>query len=265
MNFNPEIVCKEYKVNSKTLTVVQDDKLYAGTKQRAVVEYTKKLLADNTNIDTLLYSGSFSGFGPLAAALGGNYCGINVELVLDLNPVGGGRRATKSQAHRYTPVIRAKELGANVRFVEDWGRLNRVAGKIATKPGVHWLPLGLDDDVFLEELTKAIKQALPDGMPHYKNIWVVGGVGLLARVLANVFPNSTINVVSASRSDRRRNKLSESLQSDDGRFVLHDHAPVSSVPYTTVKGYDSRAWDAAVACGDDGDLVWNVAGAKYET
>ena len=65
---NPKLIIEQITFPNKTINLIQDGYLIAGTKQRVAVLFMKKILQKNKLIKTLLYSGSSNGFGAIATA-----------------------------------------------------------------------------------------------------------------------------------------------------------------------------------------------------
>lgn len=267
---NPPLVTCDHSLDDGTVrTAIRDDVLFAGTKQRAAHEYVRRLREREPDVHTLLYTGAFNGYGPVAAACAAQQHGLKALLLLDRHAVGappGARTPSKGVVMRSLPVTKALKCGATIELMPHWGRLVARGKEAAAAPGVHWLPLGMADRDFHEALVAALIEARK-GSPlegdDPARIWVVGGVGALAGALAEVFAGSEIAVVSASASDKRRAKLAE-MAAGIANLRVYDlprEAENMVPPYPSVQGYDSRAWAAAVTLGADGDFVWNVAHA----
>lgn len=242
-----------FKVGRGVRHVIRDDCLFAGTKQRVATEFLRRTLPGS--VTTLLYTSSFNGYGPVATAYAAKELGLKCLLVLSLKAFGQARNSTVEEANKSTSVKKCRELGAKVTFASTWGDMNATAKQLESE-SVFWLPLGFKDNLFenlLSETFSPLQQLNP------KRIWVVGGTGTLARALAKAFPSSTVFVVPTDKAGKSFPKLVDYVSSLKNVSVVTQSVPVLETPYPTVKGYDSKAWDAAVALGRSGDFVWNVA------
>jgi len=258
---NPPLTVQEYRVRGKTLQVVRDDLLPAGTKQRAVVPFTRALLAalpSDRKVATLLYTAPYNGFGPVAAAFAARRLGLQCLLILSRKAFGSAAATSVAAVHESGTVRRAREMGAKIQIADTWDALVAAGKAAAADPAVFWYPLGYHADDFGATLADHLREASAGFAPRH--IWMAAGTGALALAVAAVFPAATITVVPASLDPKNIAKLTATLAAERRIEVALVHAPAALAPYPTVAGYDERAWDAAVAAGADGDCVWNVAG-----
>lgn len=245
--------------SGRTFFVVDDGALPVGTKQRVAAEYVRRAVPAGTR--QVIYSGSYNGYGPAATALGANVNGLKAVLVLSPRGVGG-HTASKKEVLAADPVAKARELGAKVIVAKGWKDMNRRARKLAKEPNTVWLKLGLLDDTFVGLLRDAIADATQNVRERMagRKLWVVGGVGALGTAIAQALPDTEIVVVAAvNRKVDRLAALGEDLP--NYRVVPHGDLQ-GTPPYATVQGYDSLAWDAALADGADGDFIWNTAASS---
>jgi hypothetical protein len=257
---SPRLVVKRYRADSKTLLVARDDLLLAGTKQRAAADYIASLLAERPGVSTLLYTAPYNGFGPVAAAYSAARLGLACRLVLLRRAFGAAAPTPPAEVERAETVRRARALGAEVRFADTWGELVAAGREAEADPAVFWVPLGFHGAAFSRLLGDRIRAAAPPGLAPGR-VWVAGGTGALALALARAFPRARVTVVPASLDAKVVRKIREAVAGEPRITVAETHAERRvPPPYPTVAGYDERAWDAAVAEGDDGDLVWNAAG-----
>lgn len=279
---NPPVVVKDYAVDGRTLRVVRDDLLTAGTKQRAAPEYLKEVLegerAAGRVIKRVVYTAPYNGYGPVAAAYAARANGVDCTLVLSLRPLGADKSSTRREAQRAKTVRKARRLGAQIEFASSWAALVRRGKGLEAEPGTLWLPLGLDDPRFSEILGEKIREAWcalgscePSAPP--KRMWLVGGSGALASAFHQAFPETQLLVVPAVPEGRPRERIDRAVCAICGMrdapcsakssclvTVWDKKAKKARAPFPTVEGYDSKAWDAAVEYGEDGDFFWNVAG-----
>ena len=67
---NPKLEIENIKIKDKSINIIQDGKLIAGTKQRVAKLFIKDIIRKNKNIKNLVYSGYCNGFGAIAIAYG---------------------------------------------------------------------------------------------------------------------------------------------------------------------------------------------------
>ena len=245
----------------RTLRIVRDDRLYAGTKQRGLAGYAGRVRAAHPGLETILYTGGYNGYGPVAAALIARLTGSKARLILDLHAAASPRAVAPQVALRATPVARARCLDASIEFVRDWGEMNARGAAAATESGTFWAPLGFGGEDFVEPLATAIAEAAAQtAAGHPRRVWVAGGSGTIALALSRAFPDTNIHVVPVTTAPTRLKKLELALAAAPRVTLWRKPVRRAATPYPTVQGYDSLAWSAAVEAAEDGDWVWNVGG-----
>jgi len=249
--------------SAKTLHVFADHHINAGTKDRVSAKYISHCISNvmKRDIKCLLYTSSYNGFGPVACASGARSNGLDCTLVLCLKGFGHSKESTIDEANASLSVIRAREYGAKIFFAKTWQEMIHLGKKISEEENVWWLPLGFKDDLYVQmladELIEAVKATT---FPSPVNrIFVVGGCGVIARVLSIVFPNTTIMLVPIIFGGQSYFKLKSYVSQSKNIQLINKHSPQVVSPYPSVINYDSRAWDSAVDIGISGDYVWNVA------
>lgn len=251
--------------------VVRDDMLPFGTKQRAVPAYMEHAKAAYPEAKTLLYTGGFNGYGPAVTALAAYQSGMKSHIVYSLKPVGGDKVVDEKQARKASPVKKAISLGAEVEFHSDWKSVVSRGQELEEKhgSGIFWLPLGILDSAFVNALKCAIIKAKQEKWPGDTGpprMWVVGGVGAVASALAGAFPKTQIMVVPATPGGKPLHNLKRQLRHYPNaqvymlkRYKTRRKGKTPRVPYSTVQGYDSLAWEGVCEAGKEGDALWNVA------
>ena len=265
---SPPLTIASYPVGGRVLHVCRDDLTFGGTKARGIMPYFLHLKRTNPLVSKILYTGCYTGYGPVVAALGGRLAGLETALVLSRSAIGAARATPTGEVRKYAPVRKSESAGANVSYAQYWKRLVEVGKQMdKDREDVFWLPLGLEDPVFETALAEGIRNATPAEeeanpiSPKFdRTVWVVGGTGVVARALARAFPRAQVCAVPASRPDRLRERLQGSRVKMVERVPPQGHGPA---PYPTIEGYDSLAWDVAVQRAESGDLVWNVAGDEF--
>jgi len=255
------IIVETYEIKNKRLNVFADQHIYAGTKDRASGSYIKSLITKDPKIDTLMYTSSYNGFGSVACASAAKEHGLHCILVLCLKGFGHQNISSIAVADKSVSVVRARSYGAEVFYANTWKDMVIYAQKII-KDNIIWIPLGFKDDLYVSMMSQSIKTALQStSLPEpVQRIFVVGGSGVIARILADVFQSAIIVVVPIIFYGQSFDKLKSYASMSKNITILDKHYVEKECPYETIKYYDSRAWDSAVSIGKNGDYVWNVAG-----
>lgn len=241
-------------VGSGVRNVIRDDLLYAGTKQRVASQYIKNCLP--IGIKNLLYTSSYNGYGHVVTAFVAQEIGIKCTVVLALKAFGSQHTSSIKDAEQSSSVKKCRELGATVIYANTWNQLVQLGQQISADPLVHWLPLGFKDDRFVDLLATNIRETM---LIKPKRMWVVGGCGVLAKALSSAFPECHIFVVPVDIAGSSYHKLVSYIGSLVNVTIHKQSSQSLPCPYPTITGYDSKAWDASVKYGQDGDYVWNVA------
>lgn len=237
----PDPVLESYK----QLTVVRDDQLEGGSK----IRFLPYLIPDSCK--EIVYGGPFCGGAPWSLSVIGREFGIKVTLFY----------AKRKTLHwRQEAALRN---GAQI-FQVPAGRMNVVqarARKYCQDTGAYFFPLGFDVPEAEEPFERAmlrVKARLATPPPE---VWCATGSGMLARCLAQAFPESRIRAVAvglASRWRKQQFKPNVEVLSCDYKFEESCEKKVQS-PFPSCPHYDRKAWEIAVRQAAPGSLFWNVA------
>ncbi|MBK8175225.1 MAG: pyridoxal-phosphate dependent enzyme [Rhodospirillales bacterium] len=219
------------------ILVVRDDRFPGGTKAR----FLPALFA---TADELVYAtpaegGAQTAIAQVAAAL--------------------GKRATLFVAARARPhprTAQARVLGAQVVEVRP-GYLSCARARAraySAVSGARLMPFGLD---FPEAIAAIAAAARATGVAP-DEVWCAAGSGVLARGLAQAWPDARRHAVQIGRA---------LAPADVAGAMVHVYpAPFgkparSSPPFPSDPHYDAKAWDVCrVRRGADAVLFWNVTG-----
>ena len=247
----------------RTLHVVRDDRLALGTKGRAFPGFPQ-------DAHEVLYTGSAFGYGPVVAAAAARAAGLRCTLLLHPHPPGSRGRSAVEPA-QLPPVVAARALGAEIRFVNEWRELVRQGQEMVARGeyanAMHWCPLGFLENDYIDALACALRAACAPvaAMPPDACVWVVGGSGTVAIALSRALPTRRIRVVPINA--KTRGKIAAAVEKHGHAMdnIEIEEPPTGtraqSYPVPFVSGYDSLVWDVAAGEGRaaDGDVVWNVA------
>jgi hypothetical protein len=257
---NPPIVITEHKYSGKTFKVVRDDMLPGGTKQRAIGVFSGDAYSKYTEF---VYAGPWNGYAQVALAMAANVLGKRATIFMTRRDY-----ATNVRAQMYgAKIVVCKEANlwqlqqAAAAYVE---RINGGTGSVTStlspvsRHSALLLPFGFDSEEFRVELSLKIALAATEISSNFAGtIWVAGGSGTIATILAGVFASATIAVVQVGK------KIDPAKMSPNTKlYVAKEHFYedcVTQPPYPSAIKYDAKVWQFA-RDGRDGDIIWNVAG-----
>ena len=225
---NPEVI------EHDDVFVVRDDLFEGGTKVRFI-----PLLFDCA--DEVVYASPAEGGAQTALAT------VAAQL---------GKRATifvARRAHLHPRTLMAKRLGAQIVPVSP-GYLNVVqarAIKYSHQTGAVLAPFGFD----IPGAAQAIAQAALSIGIQPDEVWCAGGSGVLARGLAQAWPNARRHVVQVGRTPDVAGAAIH-VYPKPFKWPTKKRPPFPSDPH-----YDAKAWELCLAHkGSSGVLFWNVTG-----
>jgi len=230
------------------IPVVRDDFLKAGSKQRALIPILKNHAAKE-----FVYAGPIYGYAQVALSYTAKLAGKKATLFLEKVP----------QRHPLTQI--AVGLGANVMEIEH-GYLKKVqeeAEKYCANCGAENIPFGLYAPEFLWTLKTQIQRALPLDLKEPQRVWVVAGSGTLVSALHEIWPNSEFLIVQIGKWIRQEILAGMKHQLFIAPERFQDDAQVPP-PYPSSPNYDAKLWRFVEIHGQEGDLIWNVAGIAWE-
>lgn len=170
-----------------------------------------------------------------------------------------GKRATIFVAKRARPhprALMAKSLGASVMQVTP-GYLTVVQARArayAQAYDARLLPFGAD----LPEAIKVISRCAATLKMRPDEVWCASGSGVLARGLAQAWPDARRCVVQVGRKLSSEDVAGAEIFEAPYRF---EQAAPTSPPFPSDPHYDAKAWEIAKARRGAGlVLFWNVTG-----
>lgn len=242
-NFNPEI--KVLKVGD--LNVIQEHALVTGTKQRGI-NFFRKMVKEE--YDEVVGISSVYGYGQVAVS----FCCkmVNVKCTLFV-----------SHLRNLTPLSKkAIAFGGNLIEVETWKNRELkeeaekyVQSQIDKGLKVKFLPLGLDDEDFMEYLYQALVKVTGHIKPS--RMWLAVGSGVIIRVLVRIWPNCEFLAVQVGRDipDYLLEGIKYTKYVYPASFSQNTLTPP---PYESLANYDAKIWYFAKKYGQKGDFIWNV-------
>lgn len=222
-------------------TIVRDDLLEGGSKTRFLPYLIE-------GAEEVVFGGPFCGGAPWALSV----------LCRDT-----GKRCTLFYAARRDLHWRQQSAianGAKLHFVSPGYMTNiqKKARDYAQAAGALFLPLGFDvpaaERPFIAEMERVRRRV---GEPD--QVWCATGSGMLARCLAQAFPNSEVHGVCvglASRHDAQSYPKNVLLRPCPYKF---EQMTKAHCPFPSDRNYDRKAWEQCVEHSRGNVLMWNVS------
>ncbi len=294
INNNPPIKIDDIHIsNSRTIHVVQEGYLLAGTKQRVASLFVKKILNETKNnsksqpnkskIKTLCYAGSSNGFGAVATSYAAHSLGLGAKIFLG-NPSG------TTDSRQINTIL---ALGAELHLCpsyrnarnQEFKMTNNPEGtsKWETLPEYYIVPMGLNDEkgIMIDLLSKQIKKASKGTILDLKNnssnrIWLVAGSGGILQALYKAFPKNQYYVYLTGAGSYKKEVLkfikSQKKEGKEANIFIVNDWKINSSPnnlnrskmkYPSIIDYDYLVYPYVNKYGRDGDFIWNVAADDF--
>jgi 16S rRNA G966 N2-methylase RsmD len=241
--YNPPIIITDHEYNSVKFKVFRDDYLIGGTKQRALVP-----LLEKTKKQKFIYAGPIQGFAQVALA-------YTAELMHKTAVLFLTKQKNRSDITKFALKFKTVEL----HEIENGylKKLQEYANTYHKKNNDSYLiSFGCSDPLYINELEKSIRNALPPNLKP-KRIWIVAGSGIVLKTLYKIFPHSYFMVVQVGKTiypDQINDKTT--LFISDEKFI---DIAIEQPPYPTVKTYDAKLWHFFKIHGKNGDYIYNIA------
>jgi 16S rRNA G966 N2-methylase RsmD len=242
--YNPPMVITEHNIliNNKNIKfkVFRDDELIGGTKQRALIPLLNKIKKEN-----FIYAGPPQGYAQVALAYAAKLTHKTAVLFLSKMPI---QTKLTQYALSFNPIL--YEINGNLKTVQHNADIYNKKNKNS-----YLLSFGGNEPIFINELTKSLKKAIPKINP--KRIWIVAGSATILGVLYKIFPKAEFHVVQVGKTiwDDQLELNRTTLYISDERF---SNVAEKQPPYPTVSTYDAKLWKYFLLHGKPNDYIWNV-------
>lgn len=258
--YNPKPVVESLQIklndsnNKITVNVFHDDYIIGGTKTRAGVMWLKRYLAENKNIERIIYSGAANGYAQVMLAYA--LCLLkkyNIELILV------SQQINNDEIEAIHKII--KLYHPNTTFRLNKGTMKDLYPIIDSYNGPNdfIVPFGFHiksyEDLLLKKLSIYMKS-----YTSIKRMWVVCGSGVIMSTLQKLLPSTYFLGVQVGRTlkdediyDKNRLKLYVSS------YKFYEKYPHNTY-INSVQSYDAKLFEFVNKYGQDGDYIWNVAG-----
>jgi hypothetical protein len=257
VDLSPPPVLDTLTIGAGRVTVVREDLLPGGTKQRALLPYLSDALAGGCR--SFVYASPPPGYAQVALAYVAQRLGVGCTVFGELTGAGS--------LHEYSRL--ARSYGATVHPAPSLAAAEAdAAAHAATVPDCCRLPLGFGDACFMAHYRAALTRAwtrIVEELGHLpRRVWLPVGSATLATVFRQVVPAETtllcVNVRVLARDDARLRRLAQL----PGVVLRHApelfHEPCATpVPIPSNEHYDAKLWRLVRDQGSDRDLWWNVA------
>lgn len=243
----------------RSLHVVRDDLLPAGTKQRAVLPLLRDLMRQGHV--HMIYASPFAGFAQVALAYGCHALGLRCTLFCE-------RDATQTgiQPHPFTRL--AEKWGAEIVLVNDLEEAEDRANDLCDSGQGFKIPLGFHCREFQHHFQRAVEEALTS-IRHQigflpSRVWLPVGSGTLTQAFRKAAPASTqlccVDVRVLKGCDLRIQAI-RSLPRVQYFAAPETFAEQAKRPPPLPSNihYDAKLWAFVNELAQDGDLWWNVA------
>ena len=276
---NPKLFIQELLLsNNRNIHLIQDGVLLAGTKQRVVKLFLKRIIKENPNIKTVLYSGFSNGFGAIAAAYGAYKLGLKCEVFLSKNTNTDNVDIYKSRQINTLHALDAKiylcPTYKEARALEYKNSTIEIGKKVwKTLPEYYISPMGLNDDneimihLLAKQIIKASKNTILENIINPR-IWLVTGSGGIAMAISKAFPNAKLFILMTG-GGKYKKKVFDWAKNQKNIFIIKDEIFTNenlqnkNVFYSSVKNYDDLILPYVKKYALNDDFIWNIASDDF--
>ena len=237
---------ESHSIDSISLNVVRDDLLIGGTKVRALEPFIK-----SSGHSEFVYPSPAYGFAQVAIAACCKKHGKKAVIFV----------AKRNTLYKYTQI--AQSLGATICQVPD-GRLvvvsKRAKDYVAASPTTrHMIRWGASDPQTLENLIKSLQKIEPK--MRNKRVWVCVGSGTLLTAMAAAWPKTRFMcLIVGANHDMSSFTFADRIEKTFKATKRYDQPFENMFPWPANSHYEAKLYPFIVKHGQDGDVIWNVAG-----
>jgi hypothetical protein len=266
---NPKLIIEQITFpNKKTINLVEDGYLIAGTKQRVAVLFMKKILQKNKQIETLLYSGTSNGFGAIATAYAAFKLGLKSKVFLNNN---GNVNDTKTN-NNTRQINTLLALNAEVNLCPTYAEARDLKYSVSDAPkniNTHYnVPMGLNDEnnimteLLSRQITLAARKTILKNSEHIR-IWLVAGSGGIAMSIHKAFPAAKLFILLTGAGSHKRKVIEWAKNTKNVSLIKDLHLENTITYYSSVKNYDDLIVPYVIKYGRNNDFIWNVSSDDY--
>ena len=245
---NPKIVVEKYG----RISVIRDDLLYGGTKQRGLIGFIRRVDPAGCK-KIIMYAGPPQGIAQVAIGMVAKVLGLRAKMIY----------SAPNDKIIFPLSEKARKIGVEV----VWGGAvmrdaqNAAAEMARNDPSILLLPFGLNDENFHAALAAALVDAVPAEIREREIfMFVVAGSFVLLRVLYEIFPRAYFFAVRVGK-DTYWHKIDPTRTRILRSNLTFGQCAKIQPPYASVGNYDAKVWEFANAFESDGREVYicNVA------
>lgn len=223
--------------------VVRDDIIEYGSKCRF-----GDFLVRNCDYDTLVYVQPRFGFAGISLSYLAEKYGKKLVLFMP----------SSKEISEHQAVCIERGAIAKFRRIAAMPNLNSIAKDWAKANNAFFIPLGLYHPVVTASIVKTCDTIIKE-WGHPKEIWTAISTGVLSRGLQIGFHKTRFNSVAVARNLKAGELGYSDVYSHPKAFnqdVSRDWVP----PFPSASNYDAKVWEFMKKNGQEGALMWNVAG-----
>lgn len=254
-NWSPPVLLSRLPTAKGSITVVRDDRLKGGTKQRAAIPCLQHMI--NEGAREFVYASPFSGFAQIALAVSCE--AINVRCTIFAQQQGTAASKFTSLAAQTAKVCLCESLQDAERQADEYVASDKQRMKI---------PLGFNFQEYREELHKSLdaQWRLLCGQLNLapRVLWLPVGSGTLAHVFRSVVPPRThlacVDVGVLPKTDPRIMSV-QNLWNTSYHKVPEEFSEAVKIPPPIPSNlyYDAKLWQFVRKNACPLDVWWNVA------
>lgn len=240
--------------NGKTITVVREDKLPAGSKSRMA-----HALISHSDRETFTYAQMKNGYAGISLAWACKE--LNRNCILFIPETKHGKLSPHQQ--------RCQDLGALIIPKKIYGAsgLRKAARDYASQiTGGRYIDMGMRGEPICTAALISTCQSIKKAIGQPKEVWSVISTGQLTRSMQIAFPDAMFYGVAVARNIHEGE--AGCIQNVPGGEHLFSH-PYDfnddedldkQPPFPSARNYDAKAWRFINEYAQEGALFWNVAG-----
>lgn len=279
---NPELVLHTVNTGDVGVTIIREDYLECGTKQRGYFFFSNISFIH----DSVVIVAAANGYGQLAASWCARRSGMECHIIYNTVIINQAKelvnRAKNYGSFCYTAIRKNDEIkvsdlsnrtekfkiqtkSSNNKIVSSsisYEAARAIVNKLENagkKPLL--ISLGIDDHDYINELSRCISIANTSNIQPTR-LWLTVGSGTILSSLFKIWPNTKFLVVQVGmRVDidkYRENGMNIELYKYPSSFV-ESVKTGDRPPYPSVDSYDAKVWKFVKMYAKDGDYVWNTA------
>lgn len=266
---NPKLEIEEVKINNKILNIVQDGKLIAGTKQRVAKLFIKNIKKKNPEIESLVYSGTYNGYGAVATAYSANKLNLKCDIFLSKK----NEKQTIKELKKTRQIITLIALGANINICDDYNKAKIAKYNLCDnenkkqKKEYYIVPMGLNDedgimiDLLSKQIIKATKKSKIEKIK--KRIWLVSGSGGIAMSIKKAYPEVELNILLTGGYKYKKRIIEWAKTTKNVKIIENEELKKKFNYYSSVKNYNDLIIPYIEKYAEDNDIIWNVSSDDF--